>query len=197
MAVTGEATSAAATSVYLNGVAGPSDPGGNPTGYYFQYGDTPGYGFKTAAATIGECPPYITAIPSPYCSTPASEAVSDPVALLAACTTYHFRIVASNIVGTTDGSDNTFTTTAGRPIKGARSPLTVRPGHRFGVRITLVLPARVRISIRAHRHSAGFHSPGTFAVRIRAPRKNGRYALRVVASESCGTQQLSKTLRVR
>jgi hypothetical protein len=196
VAVTGEATSAAATSVYLSGVAGPSDPGGNPTGYYFQYGATADYRYQTAISTIGACLPGV-GIPSPYCSTPASEAVSDPVALLAACTTYHFRIVASNIVGTTDGSDNTFTTTAGRPIKRARSPLTVRPGHRFGVRITLVLPAQVRISIRAHRHNAGFHSPGTFAVRIRAPRKNGRYALRVVASESCGTQQLSKKLRVR
>jgi len=196
VAVTGGATSVGPTSVYLNGMAGASDVGGNPTGYYFQYGAITSYGYQTAIATLGACVPGV-GIPSPYCSTPASEAVSAPVALLTACTTYHFRIVASNIVGTTDGRDNTFMTTAGAPIKRVRSPRTVRPGHRFRVRITLVLPARVRISIRAQRHGTGFHRPGTFAARIRAPRKNGRYALRVVARESCGTQQLSKKVRVR
>ncbi len=196
VAVTGEATNTGPTAVDLNGIAGPSDPGGNPTGYYFQYGGTINYRYQTAIATIGACLPGV-GIPSPYCSTPASEAVSDPVALLTACTTYHFRIVASNVVGTIAGSDNTFKTTAGAPIKRVRSPARVRPGHPFTVRITLVLSARVKISIRARRYGTGFHNPGTFATRIRAPRKSGHYALTVVARKSCGAQQLSKKLRVR
>jgi hypothetical protein len=196
VAVTGEATNAGPTSAELNGVAGPSDEGGNPTGYYFQYGATTGYGYQTAIATLGACLLGV-GIPSPYCSTPASEAVSAPVTLLTACTTYDFRIVASNVVGTTDGNDNSFKTTAGAPVKRVRSPATVRPGHPFTVRITLGLSAYVKISIRAHRYGTGFHNPGAFATRIRAPHRSGHYALRVLARKSCGTQHLSEKLTVR
>ena len=67
-----------------------------PTTFQFQYGTTTSYGLLTTAADGG----------SAACTTGVSTAISG----LTPSTTYHYRIVATNSVGTTQGSDNTFTT---------------------------------------------------------------------------------------
>jgi len=89
---TNPATNVTASSARLNGTL---DPHGLSTSVYFQYGPTNGYGrttavhshtgntFRNIAANIGD---------------------------LATNTSYHFRIVATNSVGTRYGSDSTFTT---------------------------------------------------------------------------------------
>ena len=65
------------------------------TTFHFQYGTTTSYGLTTAPQTqTGD----------------TSRPVSANINSLAAHTTYHFRIVASNTAGTTFGSDRTFTT---------------------------------------------------------------------------------------
>lgn len=55
-------------------------------------------------------------------------AVSQTISGLAPHTTYHFRIVATNAHGTTDGVDMTFTTAAKR-LKLAVSPRETRAGQ--------------------------------------------------------------------
>ena len=86
------ATNVATSAATLNGLL---DPHGLTTSVHFQYGTTTNYGrttpmqshtgntFRNIAANIGD---------------------------LAGNTTYHFRIVATNSVGTRYGSDRTFTT---------------------------------------------------------------------------------------
>jgi len=74
---------------------GSLNPDGLSTTFHFQYGTTTSYGLTTAPQTqTGD----------------TFRPVSANINSLAAHTTYHFRIVASNTAGTTFGSDTTFTT---------------------------------------------------------------------------------------
>jgi hypothetical protein len=82
----------AASSATLNGLL---DPHGLSTSIYFQYGTTTSYG-RTAA------------VQSQTGNTFRNIAAN--IGGLASNTTYHFRIVATNSVGTRYGSDRTFTT---------------------------------------------------------------------------------------
>jgi hypothetical protein len=89
---TNPATLIASFSATLNGSV---DPHGLTTSVHFQYGTTTSYGFTTPAQShTGNA----------YLNIGAS------VSGLAASTTYHFRIVATNSGGTRMGSDRTFTT---------------------------------------------------------------------------------------
>jgi|HubBroStandDraft_2_1064218.scaffolds.fasta_scaffold00208_2 hypothetical protein len=89
------ATSVANTEATLNGAI---NPHGNTTKYDFEYGPTTGYGSKTAEVSAG--------------AGTSSVEVSKSISGLEPEVTYHFRLVASNSVGTSDGSDATFKTTA-------------------------------------------------------------------------------------
>ena len=91
------ATSIGSTGATLNGTV---NPRGAETKYSFEYGTTTSYGSKTAEASAG----------SGITTLEESKAITG----LAASTTYHFRIVATNSNGTTDGSDRVFSTT-GKP----------------------------------------------------------------------------------
>ena len=94
--VTGAASGIGVFGATLNGVA---NPNGTSTTAQFQYGTTASYGSTTPAVPLGT--------------------VNMPVAIgnggltgLACQTLYHFRAVAANSGGTTNGSDATFTTAA-------------------------------------------------------------------------------------
>jgi hypothetical protein len=73
------------------------NPSGLTTAWHFEYGTTENYGSSTPSAGAGSG------------ATPETEAAG--VASLSPGTTYHYRIVAANSDGTTDGPDRTFTTT--------------------------------------------------------------------------------------
>jgi DNA-binding beta-propeller fold protein YncE len=74
-------------------------PGYRPTTYHFEYGLTDSYGSSTPeSASIGTDN-------SVY---PAGASISG----LAPLTSYHFRVVATNTIGTTSGPDQTFSTAA-------------------------------------------------------------------------------------
>jgi hypothetical protein len=76
-------------------------PSGGTTEYHFEWGTTSAYGNSTPAESI-----------------PAGEepvAVSAELSGLDSGASYHFRLVAHNGVGTSDGEDQAFTTTAGPP----------------------------------------------------------------------------------
>jgi hypothetical protein len=93
VAITNPASSITNSSARLNGTV---DPHGLSTTVYFQYGRTTNYGNRT---------PNQTKIGNNY------QNVFANISGLSAGTTYHFRIVASNIRGTRYGRDRTFTTT--------------------------------------------------------------------------------------
>jgi hypothetical protein len=91
------ATNVETTTATLNGSL---NPDGYETKYYFEYGKTTGYG-QQAPLEPGE-----------EVGTTASEEVplSQNIGELEPGTTYHYRIVASNLTGKTIGSDQTFST---------------------------------------------------------------------------------------
>jgi hypothetical protein len=92
LVATNPASNVATFSATLNGSL---DPHGLTTTVYFQYGTTTTYGITTAHQSQ---------------SGNTFRNVSANINGLSASTTYHFRIVATNSVGTRYGSDRTFTT---------------------------------------------------------------------------------------
>jgi uncharacterized repeat protein (TIGR01451 family) len=96
---TGTATGVGATATTLNGTV---DPNGQATAVHFEYGLTTGYGSN--AAVLGN-----------FIGT-TTQAVTASITGLAAVTTYHFRVAATNALGSTNGLDQSFTTaSAGSP----------------------------------------------------------------------------------
>jgi hypothetical protein len=201
-ATTGAATNVTAKSATLNGVAGPNVAGGDPTQYFFRYGTTTSYGNQTPTGTIGSCPPGISP-PSPYCNTPATQPVSANISNLTPCTTYHYQLFATNPDGSASGGDRTFTTAFSPPIKHVSAPGSVKRGKNFKVKVTLRYAVQsltilikkpngqVVSAVRISPVSAGKHS-----VKIRAPRKRGKYLLVVRAKTSCGTETVTRRLKV-
>jgi hypothetical protein len=94
-ATTDAASNVTATSATLNATVFPNQ---NSTTYYFQYGPTAGYGAQTPTQ-------------GPVSGNAGKSASADVTGLVPA-TTYHFRVVATNSAGTSNGSDVTFTTAA-------------------------------------------------------------------------------------
>jgi hypothetical protein len=92
--ISGQAASSITSSTAT--LAGSLDSRGHSTTWYFEYGPTTAYGVRTATHSQG--------------STAGAHAVSVPIGALNAGTAYHFRLVASNGVGTTFGPDTVFTT---------------------------------------------------------------------------------------
>jgi hypothetical protein len=90
---TGEAGSVGQTEATLKGVVNPQ---GKATSYSFDYGRTASYGETTA-----EEPAEAGSVGKP---------VSTHLGSLSPGTTYHYRLVATNAAGTTEGADRTFTT---------------------------------------------------------------------------------------
>jgi hypothetical protein len=89
------ATEIALSSVLLSGTVNPK---GEPTTYFFEYGQSSAYGAQTPQTSAGK--------------SKTGQQVSVTVAGLVASTTYHYRLVAKNKEGTTRGPDYSFTTLA-------------------------------------------------------------------------------------
>jgi Concanavalin A-like lectin/glucanases superfamily len=82
-------------------LSGSVDPNGSSTSYWFQYGASSSYGSTTQTTGMG--------------SGTSLASAQATVSGLAAGTTFHFRLVASNALGTRYGSDITFTTPGTSP----------------------------------------------------------------------------------
>ncbi|HVC07892.1 MAG TPA: hypothetical protein VND98_09950 [Solirubrobacterales bacterium] len=119
-------------------------PGFRPTTYHFEYGRTAAYGNSTAeSGSIG----------SDDSVHPASSTVSG----LAPAETYHYRVVASNEIGTAEGPDQTFTTASPTPPPPPkRHPPACKKGfvRRHGKCV------RKRHHVRRHRHHKRSHKHG-------------------------------------
>ena len=92
---TGSAGSITSTSATLNGALNPQ---GDTATYYFEYGTTSSYGSITGAQNGG----------TGWINTDVGANIEG----LSPKTICHFRLVATNSTGTTDGADSTFTTLA-------------------------------------------------------------------------------------
>jgi hypothetical protein len=77
-------------------LSGTVDPNGQSTTYYFQYGTTTAYGTQTSPAGVGSG------------TTPVG--VHQAIVGLSPNTTYHYRLVAQSSAGTSNGADQTLTT---------------------------------------------------------------------------------------
>jgi hypothetical protein len=93
-ATTGSPSNVAQSSATVSGTV---NPNGLDTSYSFQYGTTTAYGSTSPSTDAGDGANPVTATAN--------------LTGLASSTTYHYRLVATNSAGTTDGSDQTFTTT--------------------------------------------------------------------------------------
>jgi hypothetical protein len=106
-------------------VAGTVNPNGEATTYYFQYGPTASYGSQTTQTSAG------TGTDSVNESTTVSG--------LTPGTLYHYRIVATNASGTTDGADQLFTADENTPTPSQVGILGregfVSPGSVIGVEL--------------------------------------------------------------
>ena len=132
---TSAATDVTETGAVLNGNINPL---GLPTSYHFEYGETTAYGSRiplTIEATAG--------------SGRVVKSFSRTITGLNPGTTYHFRLVATNSLGTTEGPDRTFTTAATGAIP-SRVYEQVTPADKQGVAI---IP---RIAVQAMPDGEGF-----------------------------------------
>jgi hypothetical protein len=99
-------------------LTGTVDSRGHSTTWFFQYGPTAAYTMRTSSRSQS--------------SSSGARSVSEPIAGLTAGTAYHFRIVATNGVGTSYGANSAFTTAgpavsvaASAPSLVAHHPLTL------------------------------------------------------------------------
>jgi phosphodiesterase/alkaline phosphatase D-like protein len=98
-AATGAASGVTATSATVSGTV---NPNGQDTHYYFEFGTSTAYGAKTSSTDAG--------------SGTSNVSVSAAIGGLSPNTTYHYRLVATSLLGTADGADKTFTTSALPPV---------------------------------------------------------------------------------
>lgn len=98
---TGEASDIGPGTATLHGELNPS---GDPTHYYFEWGETKSYGEKTPAPPGDES-----------AAGSLTQVESALTGMLTSATTYHYRLVAVNSLGTSFGSDREFTTPLSDP----------------------------------------------------------------------------------
>jgi hypothetical protein len=163
-----------------------------PADAHFEYGLDASYGTVAGAASL------------PGAASPA--AIGAALTGLAAGTTYHYRLVASNAHGTTATPDATFTTASAPPTTTPRdttpphvTKLTVRWPR---IRLVLDESARVTFTI-GKRHWTRKLKAGATTIkpprRVRRALRHGRYRLRVVAVDASGNRSAAvrRPFRIR
>ncbi|MBK7173456.1 MAG: fibronectin type III domain-containing protein [Bacteroidales bacterium] len=173
------ATAITSTSATLNGTVNPS---GLATTYYFQYGTTTSYGSVTSTISAGSGTSAVT--------------VSANISGLITGQTYHFRLVATNTDGTSNGSDLTFVPGGAILTTTAVSSITMSTAVSGGTITTdggSAITARgVCWSTTASPVATGLHTTdgsgtGTFSSSITGLSSNTTYHVRAYATNANGT----------
>lgn len=151
------------TSATLNGTVNPDNLA---TSYHFEYGLTAAYGSSTATQSAG----------SDYAVHPEAASISG----LSPGTTYHYRIVATNAIGTSVGADMTFATAS------APSPPKV--------------VKRLKLSVSPRNAATGKRVCYSFTTTSRGRRVSGvtiRFAGRTAHTSRHGKARICESLRHR
>ena len=181
LVITDPASSVAGSSATLNGRV---DPSGCATTYRFEYGKTTSYGGATFVGQASSGTGYA----------PVAAALSG----LAAHTTYHFRITATNAGGTTHGKDRTFTTSCPAPLvvtdpassvtaasarlRGRVNPQGCSTSYRFQYGLTTAYGKQTTL------HSAGLGERYVSeAATVTGLAPDTTYHYRIIATNSGGT----------
>jgi hypothetical protein len=108
----------------LEGQINPEGEWSPETTYVFEYGTTTAYGASTPTPPGVISSVYCEFIEILPCGIYTPQPVSESLAGLEPGTTYHYRIAATNSLGTSYGEDQTFTTTSSRarPLGGEPEP---------------------------------------------------------------------------
>jgi hypothetical protein len=187
LAAAAVATTGAADSITTSSatVTGTVNPGGTSATYHFEYGTSASYGLTTRDTDAG----------SGSSAAPVGAALGG----LTADTTYHYRLVASNAGGASQGADRTFRTSANPrpPSVGSAPAADVGPaGATLRAGVT---PNRLATTVRFEYGTAtsyGTSTPdqaigaGTSRVSVSSPvaglSANTRYHYRAVATSAAG-----------
>jgi hypothetical protein len=158
------------TSATLRGLVNPE---GETTSYFFQYGTTTAYGSQTAVGSAGDGTKSV-----------AVTAVTGP---LAPNTTYHYRIVATNVNGTTRGHDVSFRTVAvpaGVTLGALPNPITFGQLTSLSGRVLPPRPSHVAVILQSAPTAGGpwsnagtttAASTGAYSFANLGPRENTYY----------------------
>jgi hypothetical protein len=135
VATTGHATAVTQTSATLTGTVNPE---GEATIYGFQYGTSTAYGSVTPAGSAG--------------SGTKNVAVAMTIGSLAPNTTYHYRLVATSVNGTTRGHDFSFRTAAlpgGISLAASPNPVTFGQLTSLSGRVLGPRPSHPAVTLRS------------------------------------------------
>jgi trimeric autotransporter adhesin len=180
--VTGAASGAGPTQATVSGSVNPS---GRATSWFVEYGTTTGYGSRTTSRSVGSGTSQVT--------------VSATLTALQPGVLFHYRIVASNSLGTGRGGDATFATVGvpgvvtGQVVFAALAPNSARVtgtvnSHGLG---TTAWVEYGRTSGYGHRTPSVQVPTGTddriVEFQLKGLEPGLRYHFRVVASSSAGT----------
>jgi phosphodiesterase/alkaline phosphatase D-like protein len=180
--VTGAATAVGASQAT---VAGTVNPNGRSTSWYVEYGPSTSYGSRTSSRSAGSG------------TTPV--AVSTTLTGLQSGVPFHYRLVASNSLGTARGADAVFTTigppavATGRLVFAALAPTsarvtgTVNP-HGLATTAWVEYGTTSAYGQRTPRVTVGAGTADqAFEAQLSPLRPGRRYHFRVVATSAAGT----------
>ena len=138
---TGHPSNVTQTSATLKGTVNPK---GQATTYFFQYGTSRAYGGQTPIADAG--------------SGTKGVAVSAAIGALAPHTTYHYRLVATSVNGTTNGADVSLTTAsppAGVTLAAGPGAITFGQATSLSGRVLAPRPAHLMVTLESARGIGG------------------------------------------
>ncbi len=180
VATTGSATGIGPRHATLNGTV---DPNGQPTTYYFEYGSSASYGKKTASESAG--------------SGTSAKSVTAFITGLTPGKTYHFRLVAKNASGRSNGADEVFSADPGpdatteEPTEVTSSSAVLRgtvDANGRGTTYYFEYGRKTSYGSRTPKTSAGSgQDPVTVSHRITGLRTDRTYHFRLVAQNEAGT----------
>jgi hypothetical protein len=192
-ATTNAATDVTATTATLNGTVVTD----GATTYHFEWGPTTAYGSSSPETSVTG-------------GGPNGKSVSDQIAGLQPSTTYHFRIVARNAEGPTNGADMTFTTPAAGPndnvLSIAKNPKTVTFGNPVTISGRLTGPNSGGVTVELESTEFPYTTPfrnvattttapnGDYSF-TQTPQRNTRY--RAIARTNPRTQSADIAVGVR
>jgi DNA-binding beta-propeller fold protein YncE len=122
-------------------LSGQVDPNHSQTTYRFEYGTDTTYGSATPVDSAGAGASRVS--------------VSKTITGLQPSTDYHFRLVATNAAGVTEGTDQTFTTDAEPPQPSGRAYEMVSPLDKNGGDIVRDLPDTATLSYQTGAAASG------------------------------------------